>query len=219
MALAAAAVTVVVGGLAAAAVLSGDAGDPVITDASTPTSDHPPTVSGSTSSTTSTSLPTTAPTSAPAPPTPEDERLAESFLRFAAAPGPDTMANLPLADEVALGLGPRVYTVRTRAELADPDAWLIDVSDGFYFRGYVPPFSALDTAQADDAGDTVVSVGDHPHCVSPPVPAPAELNGLRRISIQPDPAELESCILWWTVDLFVTPGGEVAGVTLDLWEP
>lgn len=70
-----------------------------------------------------------------------------------------------------------------------------------------------------EARDVVVSVGPHPHCASPPVPAPAEVASLRRVSVQPSPESGDSCLSWWTVDLFLTPEGEVAAVTLDIWEP
>jgi hypothetical protein len=62
-----------------------------------------------------------------------------------------------------------------------------------------------------------VTVGPHDHCVSPPVPAPPELAGLRRVSVQP--VGEVPCLLWWTVDLFLTEDGTIAGITLDLYEP
>ena len=62
-----------------------------------------------------------------------------------------------------------------------------------------------------------VTVGPHPHCASPPVPAPAEVAELRRLSVQPV-GEL-ACPVWWTVDRFVEPGGAIAAITLDRYEP
>jgi hypothetical protein len=49
------------------------------------------------------------------------------------------------------------------------------------------------------------------------VPPPIQVADLRRVSVQP--RDTESCLQWWTVDLFLTPDGKVAAVTLDLWEP
>jgi len=40
---------------------------------------------------------------------------------------------------------------------------------------------------------------------------------LRRVSVLP--RDMESCLQWWTVDLFLTLDGKIAAVTLDLWEP
>jgi hypothetical protein len=42
---------------------------------------------------------------------------------------------------------------------------------------------------------------------------------MRRVSVQPAAGSIDSCLDWFTVDLFVTRSGEVAAVTLDLWEP
>jgi hypothetical protein len=63
----------------------------------------------------------------------------------------------------------------------------------------------------------MVNAGPHMHCASPPVPAPTGLAGHRRVSVQP--TNIETCILWWTVDLFVASSGRIEAVTLDLWDP
>lgn len=144
----------------------------------------------------------------------EDRDLIADFLRFAADPGGDTASALPFADKVTLGLADELITTRTPSELGHPDAWVLDAEG---FRAYVGPFSALDVAA--HATETVVSVGDHPHCVSPPVPAPTEVADLRRVSVQPSPASIDSCLQWWTVDLFLTDDQRIAAVTLDLYEP
>lgn len=80
---------------------------------------------------------------------------------------------------------------------------------------YVGPFSALDLLAQDRP--VTVTAGPHDHCAGPPMPIHAELEGLRQISIQPTDAT--SCLEWWVVDLFLTEAGDLAGVTLDLWEP
>lgn len=162
-----------------------------------------------------TSEPTT--TDSTSVPTAEDEELIQSFLRFAADPDPDSAELMPFAEEVALGLGDALQASRSRAELAYAGGWSIDMEGEELFRAYAGPFSALDLAT--DASDVVVSVGPHRHCASPPVPAPAEVSGLRRVSVQPSPDSIDSCLQWWTVDLFLTPEGKVAAVTLDIWEP
>ena len=148
--------------------------------------------------------------------TAEEKEIAERLMAFAAAPRGDTFAALPLAGEVLLGLGPELTAggPRPAGRLADPAAWRLDPDAG-HFRGYAGPFSAIDILA--DAADVVVSGGPHSHCASPPKPAPDEAVSLRRISIQP--ADVESCIQWFTVDLFLTDSGMIAAITLDLWEP
>jgi hypothetical protein len=33
------------------------------------------------------------------------------------------------------------------------------------------------------------------------------------------PTGIDTCLLWWTVDLFVSPAGRIEAITLDLWDP
>jgi hypothetical protein len=96
--------------------------------------------------------------------------------------------------------------------VADPSVWVFSPE---LFRGRDGEMSALQLL----AGDDVVQVlaGDHPHCASPPLPAPAGYEEHRRVSIQP--IEHSSCLQWWTVDLFLDDDGRIAAVTLDLWDP
>jgi hypothetical protein len=147
------------------------------------------------------------------PPTGRDKRLIRALIRFAQSPSPETVTAVPLADDgVWLGLADRLLMRRSAAELADPKAWELDVE---VFRAYVGPFSALEFLARPEP--TIISVGPHPHCVSPPVPPPTEVVNLRRLSVQP--TDRESCLLWWTVDTFVTAGGEIKAITLDVFEP
>lgn len=150
----------------------------------------------------------------PGDPTAADRQLIDDFLAFADTAGPATAAPLPFAGEVAIGLGPDLHRTLTGRDLADPAAWDIDVP---LFRAYTGPFSPL--AVAAEAGPVEVSVGDHPHCASPPQPAPTGLEDLRRVSAQPAEGSYESCLQWWTVDLFVDGDGDIAAVTMDLYEP
>lgn len=143
-----------------------------------------------------------------------DRQLVGDLLAFVEEPGTAAFERVPFADEVALGVADDLLVTRRRSELVDPDAWTLDVE---LFRAYSGPFSLF--RHVRDVEDPVVSVGEHPHCASPPVPAPAEVEDLRRVSVQPDPDRVESCLQWWTVDLFVTPEGRVVAVTLDLYEP
>ncbi len=156
----------------------------------------------------------TATTAVPAEtPTLTDRQLVDSFLSFARSPSEATLAALPLAPEVRLGLGPDLISTATAASLADPNSWDLDVEA---FAGGEGPFSALD--RAVDAGATTVTVGAHDRCASPPGPTPPEVEGLRRVSVQPDAESMSTCLQWWSVDFFVDNGAVVA-ITLDLWEP
>lgn len=135
-----------------------------------------------------------------------------AFLRFANHPDREQADALPFAERVRLGLGSQLHVTRSAAELADPDAWAIEVE---HFRAAVGPFSALELAR--NAPETTVSVGEHPHCVSPPTPAPVDVRDLRRVSVQPSASE--TCLQWWSVDFFMNDNSEIEAVTLDFWEP
>lgn len=146
--------------------------------------------------------------------TSQDRRLIADLLRFASDPTPHN-ARLPFTNEVQLGFGRDLSVSRALQDLAEPEAWVIEVTEVGAFAG---PFSALDVAADADADEVVVSVGDHDHCASPPVPAPDGLADLRRVSVQPELGD-RSCLEWWTVDLFVADDGSIAAVTMDLYEP
>ena len=140
-------------------------------------------------------------------------------MEFALDPSPATAAEVPFAaGGVSIGLGPDLLDQVPVDQLADPDSWVLEPE---VFRAYVPPFSALATVgrRPDSAGQSQVSVGPHPHCASPPQPHPIEVAELRRVSFQPAEGSIDSCLMWFTVDLFVNGDGEVVAVTLDIWEP
>lgn len=146
-------------------------------------------------------------------PTADDHAAVEQLLEFARSPSRDALALLPLdEDGVRLGLGPQLLVTRTPEELEDPQAWQLGVGGGF--RGYTGPFSVLDLLAP--GGGLNVTLGPHDHCASPPVDPPAELTDLRHVSAQP--TVVESCLDWFTVDLYIGPDG-IRGITLDLWEP
>ena len=145
-------------------------------------------------------------------PTAADEKLARSLVEFARAPSASTLTAVPFAAKVRLGLSDRLRTERSSVDLARPDAWVLQESP---FRGHIGPFSALDLLAKDVP--LTLSVGPHPHCASPAVPAPADFAASRRLSLQPK--NIDTCLLWWTVDLFVSAADRIEAVTLDLWEP
>jgi hypothetical protein len=98
-------------------------------------------------------------------------------------------------------------------ELLEPQAWVLRTPR--LFRAYEGPFSALQLLAR--RGPLTFTVGPNRHCVSPPVPPPRAAASLRRISVQP--AAIESCLQWFTVDAFVSVEGEINAITLDVWEP
>jgi hypothetical protein len=155
-------------------------------------------------------------------PTGDEMAMLEALVLFARTGDERYLARVPLSpDGVWLGLGDRLIVRRSQEELERPRAWRLDAE---VFRGFVGPFSVLTQLASWGPGsdrqhvrESSVTVGPHPHCASPSVPAPAEVEEMRRLSIQPV-GEL-ACLAWWTVDLFVEPGGDVAAITLDRYEP
>lgn len=179
----------------------------------------------------STAAPSPDPSTAAVEPdvTAADVELADAFVAFATDPGPATAARLPRSPAgVRLGLGQELLKELPIGDVAVADNWWL--ADDEMFRGYVGPFSALTTldqhAAADSehepsgtSGHIEVSVGPHPHCASPPMPPPPSLETQRRVSLQPDERSIDSCMRWFSVDLFLDEQGHITAVTLDLWEP
>lgn len=166
-------------------------------------------------STTSTTSEVTMQTSLPEATTVTDaETLVEAFVQFARDPSDGTFGELPLADTVALGLGPTIIKTVGTTELRQPEVWQLDLD---LYRAYTGPFSAFDILSRLDSFET--TVGEHSHCASPPVPPAEGYEELDRISVQPRLGPQDSCLMWSTVDFFLLPSGDVAAITLDLWEP
>ena len=179
---------------------------------------------------TSAASPLARPPSTPAPSPAvkaEDLSLVRDFVAFAVQPSVETAGMLPFAGMVRLGLSRDLRTGLAGADTSPSSAWVLRAEG---FRAYVGPFSALELIQrhADETGSTSiragagafqVSVGDHPHCASPSVPAPQGFERHRRVSVQPSETSIDSCVAWFTVDLFLNKEGGIAAVTLDVWEP
>jgi hypothetical protein len=141
-----------------------------------------------------------------------DLELVDSMVTWARTGEPAVLDPSMFAEEVALGLGQEIVAFRTFEELREPMSWRLDQD---VFRAYVGPFSALD--QLRRGGEVTVSIGQHPHCAAPPMDPPRGLANHRRLSIQP--ASAQSCLQWWTVDLFLGEDGRVEAITVDLYEP
>jgi hypothetical protein len=155
-------------------------------------------------------------------PSGDEMAMLEALVLFARTGEAHHLARVPLsADGVWLGLADQLTVQLSPDELVQPDAWRIEAEA---FRGFVGPFSPLDQLaawgpQSDRpfVREASVTVGPHSHCASPPVPAPQDVAGLRRLSIQPI-GEV-ACLAWWTVDFFVEPNGDIVAITLDRYEP
>lgn len=154
-------------------------------------------------------------------------RLIRDFIAFAVEPSAKTAAALPFASTVRLGLSRTIEATLVDSDARQAIEWVLEAK---YFRAHTGPFSALQLVQRHareaksravrlSGGASQVSVGDHPHCASPPVPAPNGIQGLRRVSVQPSQRSIDSCLSWFTVDLFLNETGNIAAVTLDIWEP
>lgn len=152
--------------------------------------------------------------------------LARDVLDFAIDPSPARASRLPLAPRVHLGLGPELVATRQAAELTHDGAWLLYQED---FHAYLGPFSALRVLRhhVDDAetsaigaeGAFEVTTGPRPACASRPNAAPAGYELHERLSLQPSRRTYDTCLLWFSVDLFLDEHDRIAAVTLDLWEP
>ncbi|HEX7172833.1 MAG TPA: hypothetical protein VF365_09530 [Candidatus Limnocylindria bacterium] len=155
-------------------------------------------------------------------PTGDEVGTFERLVQFARTSDPELIDDIPFATEgVWLGLADDLHVRRAPEELVEPQAWSLEADA---FRGRVGPFSALDVlaswnlgTEAPPVRELAAWVGDHPHCASPPVPAPSEMANLRRVSVQP--VRPAACLQWWTVDLFIGRDGVIQAITVDFGEP
>ncbi|MDO9439914.1 MAG: hypothetical protein Q7T73_03395 [Beijerinckiaceae bacterium] len=155
-----------------------------------------------------------------------DTALVRNFLEFAAEPSEQTAAPLQFAPDVRLGLGRDLVVTVRGDEVQGAAKWVLDVD---YFRAYNGPFSALQTVRTrlgatqpkpgDKASLLQVSVGEHPRCAGPSEAPPDGLRVLRRVSLQPSAATMDSCLSWFSVDFFLNQDRRLEAVTLDIWEP
>lgn len=158
-----------------------------------------------------------------------DVELADAFVAFATDPGPATADRLPLSPEgLRLGLGQELLRDLPSGDVVVADNW--DLAGDDLFRGYAGPFSALTTLDQHVTDESTgefgrmsneleVSVGSHPYCASPPVPPPPGLEPQRRVSVQPAERSIDSCLQWFSVDLYLDDEGRISTVTFDRWEP
>ncbi|MEM7288284.1 MAG: META domain-containing protein [Actinomycetota bacterium] len=120
-----------------------------------------------------------------------------------------------LAPTVDRWLGPQLlFPPLPREDAGAPASWVLD-DGGLGFEGYAGPFSVVDTLV--NAGEVEIIVGPHDHCAGQPRQYSDTLQGLRQLSIQP--TGIDSCIAWFSIDVFVNEAGEIEAVMLDLFGP
>lgn len=150
--------------------------------------------------------------------TQEDDFLLEPLLWLAG--GVDVEEALEgfrshLAPTVDRWLGPELlFPPLSRDDAGAPASWVLD-DGGLGFEGFVGPFSVVDTLV--NAGEVEIIVGPHDHCAGQPRQYSDTLQGLRQLSIQP--TGIDSCIAWFSIDVFVNDAGEIEAIMLDLFGP
>ena len=141
-----------------------------------------------------------------------DEALAEDFYRFAA----DPTLGAPFTDGgvwVGIGAGPTSTTV-AGDELGELATWELETE----YAERSGPFSALDVLAAS-GGWYELREGVVGTCPEGAGEAPAELEGLRALSLS-SPADVTSaCLEWWGVTLFLDAQDRIRGVALRLGSP
>jgi hypothetical protein len=149
-------------------------------------------------------------------PTDADRALIDDFISFATDSTTRTAAAVPWAATIDVGLGPVVLSEVRATEVADSGAWTIPIA---HHQAWTGPFNPLWQLEFHPAAGYDVSVGAHPHCANPPRLPPVGYAEHRRVSLQPTADSYTSCLEWFTIDLFLDDAGDVAAVTLDLYEP
>jgi heat shock protein HslJ len=145
-------------------------------------------------------------------PTATQQAIADAFANLSIEGTTVDVSQLQLADRILIGLGNQLIEERTPAQLSDPAGWMLAPE---YFRGYTGPFSAVETLRESDVVD--VLVGPHDHCASPPRPISEQIDFATHLSLQP--TGIDSCLQWFTVDLFLDTADNVIAIILDASEP
>lgn len=145
------------------------------------------------------------------PVTGPDAALARQFYRFAADPSLGApFVDGPVWTGIEGGLAATTVIGARRADLA---TWQLDAE----YAERSGPFSALDVV-AGSGGYYEVRRGVVGTCPGGPATAPAELAGLRAITLTVPEGSIDSCMSWWGVTLFLD-GDAIRGVGLRLGSP
>lgn len=101
----------------------------------------------------------------------------------------------------------------TDATLSEP--WIFEVE---HFAGYSGPFDVR-IPPPENEDDVVVTIGEHNHCASPPLPPPEILEGVEFDQYSIQPTGVESCLQWTALDIFVDEDNLIRVVRREIWEP
>lgn len=128
------------------------------------------------------------------------------------AQGTKSFDQVPLADEVMLGLGNTGLLTVDGPDLASASAWIIRDTPFAESEG---PFDILGPLRAE--GIPQVYVAPRPHCAGPPLEFGPQWDQGRHLVIEP--TEFDSCLMWFAVHLLVNSLGQIEAVSLDLFGP
>ncbi len=158
------------------------------------------------------------------PLTESDVETLSALVAFAADPRSTTFDRLPLAPQVALGLGNEIRKRVAAEVLGEPSAWVVPFpAQGFAGRSLDGSISALRPLRAGLDGQDIgsdpayeVTSGPHTGCFTP-TGLPDDLRGLRQLNIEP--SRIRSCLDWYAVEVYLDSNDDIAAVLVDLWEP
>jgi hypothetical protein len=132
-----------------------------------------------------------------------DVAIADRLKTFATKRTPAAFADVPFSNEpVELLLGGRVVKAVPAAELADPNAWTLDVDT---YNGHQGPFSALRSIAG--AGDNTMSA---PGPLSSCATSPSTVNLHYDEHVILEPMSVDSCTTWFGIDIYLADGHIVA---------
>ena len=124
---------------------------------------------------------------------------------------------IPLHEEAVVAVGSAGYEdlVQPISDTTVADQWVIPAS---VYAGFTGPFDVRIPAGGDPS-DVSITIGEHKHCASPPLPAPEVLEGVAHVQYSIQPTEPNSCLQWWAVDIFTDSEGLVRVIRREIWEP
>jgi hypothetical protein len=152
-------------------------------------------------------------TADPAPSPDEAPPAVDAFTQFAKSPSAETAEAVPFAPTVDIGLGPELLAELDASARLDPAAWRLELAGRWGGAGTT---SALELLAG---GDPIEAVRDRRRSCAgsfaPPVPPGYEAHTLWSL----EPSDVDSCLSWFAVDLYLDGDGDIAAVTVELWEP
>lgn len=136
----------------------------------------------------------------------------DAFIRFAHEPSEATAAAVTFGEVVGIGLGGDLLRDLDAVERADRLSWKLPLDNRWGRDGSASALDLLGTTPS--LGLTRDRIDS---CASEAGPGPASMASLTRLTLEP--ADIDTCLNWFAVDLFLDDGGAVVGVTVELWDP